>query len=79
MDPYDTLRIAGFPKTAHLIAERSTDLVHWTVATDGQSLGDNRWRVTLPVDAAKTKNFLRLRAVWIETTLPPQMGVPRIR
>ncbi|MDB6134931.1 MAG: peptidase and in kexin sedolisin [Verrucomicrobiales bacterium] len=59
-----------FANTARLVAERSSDLENWTRVTDAESLGGNRWRVTLPLNGTQPKRFVRLRAEWVLPSWP---------
>ncbi|MES2708235.1 MAG: hypothetical protein V4726_16700 [Verrucomicrobiota bacterium] len=68
--PFPASGSPAFANTARLIAERSSDLENWIRVTDAESLGDNRWRVKLPINGTHSKRFVRLRAEWILPSQP---------
>lgn len=68
--PFPANGSQALANTARLVAERSSDLVNWTPVTDAESLGDNRWRVTLPMNGTQSKRFVRLRAEWVMPSWP---------
>ncbi|MDB6068847.1 MAG: hypothetical protein JWL81_18 [Verrucomicrobiales bacterium] len=51
-------------ETVRLVAERSDDFGSWSITGSAVALGENRWRVDLPINGTRLKTFIRLRAEW---------------